>query len=167
MSTPPPTATTPSRAPHIMVMVAVAAIALVVFAATRKVETSGAMLYKQECSDCHIAYPARFLPSTSWQQTLGQLDQHFGKKVSLDSDTSTSILQYLNDNAADKRSDKSRNRIEQQIQKLGYMPARITELPWFVRRHQKPMQRMKAKNASIDSMSQCEKCHRGAERGKF
>ena len=40
--------------------------------------------YAQECSACHVAYPAGFLPAASWQRVMAGLGKHYGTDASLD-----------------------------------------------------------------------------------
>ena len=46
-------------------------------------------------------------------------------------------------------------------------PLRITELPYFVHEHDEIPARLIADNDKVESLSQCNACHRGAERGQF
>ena len=43
--------------------------------------------YQQECESCHLAYPTRMLPASSWHRIMGGLDQHYGSDASLDAPT--------------------------------------------------------------------------------
>lgn len=135
--------------------------------AAPQVDSADAILYKEECGSCHIAYPARFLPEASWQNTMGTLDQHFGENAEIEPDVAQQILRYLAADSADQRSASSKKRMEKQIAKLGHTPTRITELPWHRGQHKKIPQKMTLRNPEVGSLSRCETCHKGAERGKF
>jgi hypothetical protein len=135
--------------------------------AAPQVDSADAMLYKEECGSCHIAYPARFLPEASWQNTMGTLDQHFGENAEIESDVAQQILRYLAADSADQRSARSKKRMDKQVAKLGHVPARITELPWHRGQHKKIPQKMTLRNPEVGSLSRCEACHKGAEQGKF
>ena len=43
-------------------------------------------LTEEECSACHLAFPAAMLPSTSWSRLMSSLESHFGEDASLDGD---------------------------------------------------------------------------------
>ncbi|MGC9447652.1 diheme cytochrome c [Cereibacter johrii] len=113
---------------------------------------------KEECSACHIAYPAAFLPARSWQALMSDLPNHFGEDASLDDRTRADIEAYLVANAAD--GGRSLRGVAETD-----TPLRISELPWFKREHSDevtPRMMEKAK-----SMANCAACHTGAERGNF
>lgn len=131
------------------------------------VTASPAILYNEECGGCHLAYPPRLLPGVSWQANMRGLNDHFGENAELDAETATQILQYLNDNSADQRSQRAKARMDKQLQKLGHVPLRITELPWFERQHDEIPRRMTLDNPKLGSFSRCDACHQEADRGKF
>jgi len=35
-------------------------------------------LYRSECGDCHMPYPAGLLPAASWRRIMNGLEDHFG-----------------------------------------------------------------------------------------
>src|SRR5688500_19273345 len=51
--------------------------------------------WREECSACHIAYSARFLPAASWQEIMRTLDEHFGADASVDAATAEKISRSL------------------------------------------------------------------------
>ncbi len=106
---------------------------------------------KTECGACHMAFPARLLPATSWKKIMTDLSDHFGEDASLDEETTKHITDYFMKNS---EKGKFRN------------PAmRITELRWFVNEHNHEVSRRAKKKAG--TMSNCKACHAGAERGYF
>ena len=118
-------------------------------------------LYQQECGACHIAYPARFLPARSWEQLMTHLDDHFGDDASLTPANQDNIRQWLVANAA---TDNSRfiRRLESTA-----VPERITELPYFQRKHHEIPARLVTGNPQVGSFSQCNQCHQNAAKGQF
>jgi mono/diheme cytochrome c family protein len=117
---------------------------------------------RTECSECHMAYPAGFLPQRSWTKIMTTLDDHFGENATLDEATRAEVEAYLTRNAADAggRSSGLLRRVGP-----GETPLRISELPWFRAEHDGEVSaRQKAK---AGSMSNCAACHRGTDRGVF
>jgi mono/diheme cytochrome c family protein len=115
-----------------------------------------------ECSACHMAYPAGFLPARSWTAIMHALDEHFGENAMLDNESRAAIEAYLSVGAADAggRSSGLLRRVSPE-----QTPLRISELPWFVSEHRGEVSARQLEKAG--SMSNCASCHRGAERGVF
>ena len=117
--------------------------------------------YVDECGSCHMAYPAMLLPEQSWRKIMAGLEDHFGENAELDGTTRTEIEKYLV-----RESDRQTYR--KMFRNLGNAtPLRITELPYFVNKHDEIPARMVAGNEKVKSLSQCNVCHRDAERGRF
>lgn len=121
-------------------------------------------VYTAECGACHMAYPANFLPKASWQLMLGQLEQHFGDNAELDQANKQIISDYLMQHAADSQGPWQNPRI---LRRLEGTPLRITETGYFLRKHDEIPQRMVKGNPEVGSFSQCNACHKGAEKGLF
>ena len=121
--------------------------------------------WQQECASCHIAYAPAFLPKASWRRVMGGLDQHFGENASLDPVTQADILRFLEANAADSGTSQMGNRV---MRNMGAKdaPMRITETPWFVRKHDEVSRAVWLRN-SVGSAANCAACHRQAEQGAF
>ena len=119
-------------------------------------------LYKKECSACHLAYPAGFLPTKSWNKILSQLDDHFGENAEVDKETNQALKAYLSKHAMRKNLF---NRLMRNFP--SGTPTRITDLPYFTRKHREIPKRWVKNNPKIGSFSNCDKCHRGAEQGDF
>lgn len=117
---------------------------------------------KAECSECHMAYPAGFLPQRSWTAIMTTLDDHFGENATLDEASRAEIEAYLVQNAADAggRSSGLLYRVSP-----ADTPLRISEMPWFRSEHDGEVSSRKLKKAG--SMANCVACHRGADRGIF
>jgi hypothetical protein len=123
-------------------------------------------VYKEECGACHMAYPPGLLPARSWTKVMSELDNHFGDNAEVDAEAYQSITEFLLANSADKssyrRSVKFNNSIES-----GDTPVRITDTPYFRRKHDEVPDRLVSGNAKVKSFSQCNACHAKAEQGSF
>jgi len=118
-------------------------------------------IYLEECGSCHMAYPAQLLPSESWHKMMQGLEDHFGENAELDAATSREIENYLTQVS-------NASSYKKMFRNLGNQtPLRITELPYFVRKHDEIPARFIKGNGKVNSMSQCNACHQNAERGQF
>ena len=115
---------------------------------------------QQECSACHIAYPAAFLPASSWLAIMGDLPNHFGEDASLPEEQRAAIEAWLVANAADSSSRAMRG-----IDPAN-PPLRITELGWFTREHGHEVS-VATMQRKAGSWSNCAGCHAGADKGYF
>lgn len=128
---------------------------------------AGNPAYVEECSACHIAYPAQLLPKAAWTQLIGQLDNHFGEDASLDAETRQALLSYLTTNSSDSDQAGKFRKFTRGID-LQQPPLRITELKYFERKHDEiNHQKMVVQNPDVGSFSQCQACHEKAEQGIF
>lgn len=120
----------------------------------------------KECSACHMLYPAGLLPARSWSTIIAQLADHFGDNAELDAATAKRVANYLAVNAADsaRGSGKVLRGLDPAL-----VPKRITELPWWTRRHEKKGRfgavELARKGATFKG--DCKACHVDAERGIF
>lgn len=115
--------------------------------------------YQEECGSCHVAYPPRLLTARSWQAVMAGLDKHFGSDASLDAAKAKEIGGYLAANAG--RSER--------LAAPGANP-RITETPWFKRKHRDGHDGLSAgvwKSAAVKSPANCAACHRQAAEGDY
>ena len=110
--------------------------------------------WQAECSSCHVAYPPRLLPASSWRALMAHLDKHFGSDASVDPKANAEILRFLERNAG-----RERNAQTQPI-------LRITETPWFRREHDEVSPRL-WKSPIIKNGANCEACHTGAAKGDY
>ena len=118
--------------------------------------------YVEECGSCHMAYPARLLPAESWSKVMNGLHDHFGENAELNENTRKSIQSYLVSSAS------AQGQYRKMLRNLGNeSPLRITELPYFIRKHDEIPSRYIKGNEKVSSLSQCNACHRGAEKGRF
>ncbi len=111
--------------------------------------------WKAECGSCHIAYPARLLPASSWKAMMGGLDKHFGTDASMDTATAAEILAFLEKNA-------SRRKVETSTKPQ----LRITETRWFQSEHDEVPARL-WKDPRVKTGANCAACHTKAENGDF
>ncbi|MDV7143020.1 diheme cytochrome c [Tropicimonas sp. TH_r6] len=107
----------------------------------------------EECSACHMAYPAGFLPPQSWKVMMTGLDDHFGENAGLDEETRAEIEAYLVANAGRDRS------------RSNAVPLRISDLPWFRHEHEEEVSNRQFEKAK--SWANCNACHKQAEQGIF
>lgn len=120
----------------------------------------------KECSACHMLYPAGLLPARSWGLLVRDLKDHFGDNAELDAETSQQVLSYLAVNAADQtgRNPKVLRGLPSAAE-----PARITDLPWWKRKHEKKSRTSPAtltrKGAKFKG--DCVACHKEAVQGFF
>jgi hypothetical protein len=125
-------------------------------------------LYSESCGECHYAYYPGLLPKRSWEKLMlpDQLEDHFGENAELDEEDRVAILQFLVDNAADtsfyKRSTKINRSIPDDVTLL-----RITEVPYFKRKHKPLTDKYVKNNPKVKSLINCNKCHREIDKGIF
>lgn len=110
-------------------------------------------VYKAECGSCHVAYPPRLLPASSWQLLMQRLDRHFGTDASLDAGAREEIGRYLAANAGRREPPP------------GVEP-RITETRWFAKEHREVPAAL-WKSATVKSAANCGACHRRADDGDY
>jgi len=114
-------------------------------------------VWKQECSECHLAFPARYLPAESWREMMSDLDNHFGSNAGLDAETAKEITAYLEQNARKRRSYRDSS---------GKYPLRITETRWFRHEHDEVASEVR-RNPKVKSLANCAVCHKQAELGDY
>ena len=128
--------------------------------------TQSNSLYKEECSSCHLAYPPSLLPQKSWKKIMANLENHFDENAELDSKTNLEISSFLSRYSLGARSGKYSRKMLRNFP-VNKTPTRITQLPYFIRKHDEVPKRMVIDNPKVRSFSLCDKCHRGAEKGNF
>lgn len=121
--------------------------------------------WKTECSSCHIAYPPGYLPERSWRKLMTGLDKHFGENAGLDAVTAREITDYLVSNSAEKSGDRRSSRFLGSLP-VGATPLRITETPYFQRKHDEVRPEV-WKRPKVGSPANCTACHVGAEKSDF
>lgn len=129
---------------------------------TYQIKGPGSLLYRNECGSCHIAYPPRFLSSTSWQQVMSGLDNHFEENAELGAVEQQKITQFLTEHAGTSRWYNFWNKLKGEG-----APLRITETSAFRHEHDEVPESLIRNNDQILSMSQCDACHINAAKGNF
>ena len=119
-----------------------------------------ANVYRTECGDCHLAYPAKLLPAVSWTLIMTQLDDHFGENAEVDAEAAAVITKYLMSNAGAEGQGMLKHIPNP-------APMRITDLPYFERKHDEVPDRLVTANPDVGSFSNCSACHEGAAMGDF
>jgi hypothetical protein len=122
-------------------------------------------LYKDECGDCHLAYPPAMLPAASWHRLMGSLDEHFGDNAELPGATATEITAFLERHAAGRSLGEYSVRMNRATRDR--TPLRITETDYFIGQHHEIPRKMVADNPDIQRFSRCEACHASAADGLF
>ncbi len=112
----------------------------------------------KECSACHIAYSAAYMPARSWQALMSHLSAHFGEDASLDPATTQDITLYLTSHAADTRFG---SRAALRGLDASMTPERITDMPWWRRQHGRLVRNGEASGAGVRKGAQCQACHGG------
>lgn len=121
---------------------------------------------QKECAACHMLYPPALLPARSWRGMVGNLQDHFGENAELDEATARTIADYLAANAGDTRQGASKLMRGLDAKAT---PARITELPWWKRKHERKNRVAPATLAKKGAKfkGDCKACHKDAEKGFF
>ncbi len=116
----------------------------------------------KRCGDCHMAFPAAFLPERSWRALMSKLEDHFGDDASVPDSERQQILAYLVANAGDRMGAKLLRRLNP-----GTTPLRISELPRWVKEHQEELGPAVWTLPSVKTRSNCPACHVDAAKGDF
>jgi len=158
----------PRRAalPLVAALLSISALASISVADGLKVAPVKDPVAAKECSACHMLYPPGLLPARSWQAMMGNLKNHFGDNADLDDATRKHITDYLVANAADTGG---RGGTNSRDVSGGATPLRISEMPWFLRKHDKKgrIAPDTLKRRGAKSAADCKACHQGAEMGYF
>lgn len=123
--------------------------------AAEPIQSQAMRSYEQECSSCHVAYPAGMLPAASWGRLLGNLEHHFGVDASLDPQVRQDINAWLQAHSGSHSGAQAAPPQD-----------RITQSRWFLRQHDE-VSASTFRRKSVGSASNCAACHPRAERGKF
>ena len=121
-------------------------------------------LAAKECGACHMAFQPQMLPKKSWSRIMDGLGDHFGEDASLDPRTASHIKEYMVANAADAgwRDGKFMRGLSGSS-----APLRITETPYWVRKHNGEVPARVWKDPKVKSKANCTACHRRASRGDY
>ena len=122
--------------------------------------------YLEECGSCHFAYQPGLLPARSWTKMMASLDDHFGENAELPAEDAKMIERYLLENAADHSNYKRSMRIMNSLHPAE-APLRISETPYFIKKHDELSRKMVQDNPQVGSFSKCGACHTQADKGSF
>lgn len=111
--------------------------------------------YRQECGDCHVAYPPELLPAEDWRKLQSQLSRHFGSDATVDRKIQAEIGAFLERQAGS-------------VSRLGATgePPRITQSRWFLREHGR-LDKTIWRSPAVRSPANCEACHPQAAQGSY
>lgn len=123
-------------------------------------------LYQQECGSCHLAYSPGLMLGNSWQQIMAGLADHFGDNAELAPASANPIEAYLLRHAAEQSRSEYADRMVRSQQGQA-TTLRITETDYFIGKHHEIPDRLVKDNPGVKSLSQCQTCHRQAEKGDF
>lgn len=123
-------------------------------------------LYQAECGTCHFPYPPCLLPARSWDRLMGNLSDHFCESAELAPETLKTLTDYLVANAGDRVRTRRSLKLTRSIPP-GEAPLRITEVPYFVQKHEEVPARLIRDNPKVGSLSNCAACHTRADTGSF
>jgi len=130
------------------------------------VEPVNNQLYIDECGSCHFAFQPGLLPARSWVKMMGGLEDHFGENAEIDSGDAKLLTDYLVKGAAENSSYHRSEKINRSIDRNS-SPLRISETPYFIRKHDELPTRYVQGNPQVGSLSHCEKCHTTADKGSY
>lgn len=122
--------------------------------------------YLQECGSCHFPFQPGLLPARSWTKLMVGLEDHFSENAELPLEDVRSLTDYLQKNAADTSSYKRSKRIMETL-RPDDAPLRISETPYFIKKHNELNRNMVQDNPEVGSFSKCEACHTKADKGSF
>ena len=122
--------------------------------------------YLEECGSCHFPYQPGLLPARSWTKVMAGLEDHFGENAELPLEDAKSLTDYLVKNAADHANYKRSKKIMKTLPP-GDAPLRVSETPYFIKKHNELTRKMVQDNPKVGSLSKCEACHTKADMGSF
>lgn len=119
--------------------------------------------YATACSDCHAVFHPSLLPSASWSELMGTLDDHFGEDATISSMDQAGITEYLIAGAAEQ-TDTKPGHVFRQVDAV--KPFEIAASPFWRRTHAKITEDIFA-SPSVGSKANCSACHSDAVAGWF
>lgn len=123
-------------------------------------------LYLKECGSCHFAFQPGLLPERSWVKMMNNLSDHFGSDATLEPGDRKALLKYLTKNAAEHAMQYKRSRRIVNSIATGSTVEKITDIPYFVRKHRRIPQRV-IMQEEVSSLSNCTACHTTASKGVY
>ena len=123
-------------------------------------------LYIKECGSCHFDFQPGLLPEKSWIKMMNDLENHFDTDASLEKEEYDSLVEYLRINSSDKAMQYKRSRKMTQSISLYDTPLKITEVPYFIKKHKKIPKRLITQQ-EVKTLSNCIACHTSAKQGIY
>lgn len=123
------------------------------------------LLWREECSACHLAFHPSLLPARSWKVMMQEQASHFGEDLYLQQDTVNEIMTFLVENAAEQELTEAAWKINRSIPKTETLQ-RITETPYWIKKHQDISDPI-WKHLKVKGKVNCAACHLDAEAGTF
>ncbi|MGB3749932.1 MAG: diheme cytochrome c [Arcobacteraceae bacterium] len=123
-------------------------------------------LYIKECGSCHFDFQPGLLPEKSWKRMMGDLENHFGTDATLAQEDHDTLVSYLNRNSSDKAMQYKRSRKMTQSISTYETPLKITEVPYFIKKHRKLPKRF-IMQKEVKTLSNCMACHTTANKGIY
>jgi cytochrome b len=117
--------------------------------------------WQHECGSCHLAFHPSLLPARSWQAMLTEQD-HFGEDLALDAKVVASLSSFAAAHSAEHAETPMAWKIASRTS-ASSTPLRITEIPYWTRRHAGVADADWKRVKKID----CGGCHLDAELGTF
>ncbi|MEJ2095303.1 MAG: cytochrome C, partial [Gammaproteobacteria bacterium] len=114
--------------------------------------------YLEECGSCHFPYQPGLLPERSWAKLMAGLGNHFGESAELPAEDAKNLTDYLVKNAADHANYKRSKKIMKSL-RSGDTPLRVSETPYFIKKHDGLSRKMVQDNPKVGSFSKCGVCH--------
>lgn len=118
----------------------------------------------KECSSCHLAFSAGWLPQASWKKIVDGLPNHFGDDARLPDERRAQVEAALLAGAGDAKTGRSSPFIKSVTGEEA--PLRLTETMGFQRKHKK-FKPGTATMARVKSLANCQACHPKAAEGIF
>ena len=125
----------------------------------RPADSAAAALYREECGSCHVPFPARGLPPSSWRAVMAQLDRHFGTDASIDPAVGRKIGSWLEANA-------NREPAKPAAKPAAKPVLRLTETQWFRHEHDEIGADV-FRRPRIKGAANCGACHPRAAEGRY
>jgi len=123
-------------------------------------------LYLKECGSCHFAFQPGLLPTKSWIKMMNNLTDHFGSDATLEPEDQKALFKYLTENAAENAMQYKRSRRIVNSITTDSTAEKITDTPYFVRKHRRIPQRV-IMQEEVSSLSNCTACHTTASKGVY
>lgn len=134
------------------------------FPAMASAQISQDPILVKECSSCHLAFSAGWLPQASWKKIVNGLPNHFGDDARLPDERKAQVEAALMAGAGDAKTGRSSPFVKSV--NGDEAPLRLSETMGFQRKHKK-FKPGTATVARAKSLANCQACHPKAAEGVF